>query len=163
VSLGIADQIDTLVQDQSIFGTDAFGAGETNSGGVAQALPIYTPVTVGGSKLVCGTASAGGINIIGNSRFLTFSLGATQSITIRADYNPGASFAPFTPPADPDIILFEGGILDTAESLATNTEALTRTLEAGDYVIEVYDYSHVDPNLTDAQRRGITCFNVSVM
>ena len=105
-------------------------------------------------------------NIIGNRRFLTFSLSGTQSISIHADYTIVGSDQPAsTPPTpDPDIVLFEGGFLDSAESSAANSETLTRTLDAGDYVIEVYEYSHIDPTLTsNAQRRGVTCFNVSVM
>jgi hypothetical protein len=39
---------------------------------------------------------------------------------------------------------------------------LSRTLSAGDYVIEVYEWSHVDPTYSAAQRRGNTCFDITV-
>ena len=54
------------------------------------------------------------------------------------------------------------GYLDIAESTTIGEELLTRTLQAGEYVIEVYEWSHVDPTYSASQRRGVTCFNVSV-
>ena len=111
---------------------------------------------------MCGSATAGGYNKLGNRRFLRFTLGASQLVAIRALYSAAGSSAPFNPSPDPDIVLYRNGFLDIAESTAVGDELLTRTLEAGEYVIEVYEWSHVDPTYSASQRRGITCFNVSV-
>jgi PKD repeat protein len=155
--------INTLVNSQSIHVADEWASTETNDGSVPQALPIYTQLTLnGGSKAVCGTTAAGTYNKIGNRLFLRFSIGAARSVTVRASYTSTGSTAPFSPVADPDIVLYKNGYLDIAESTANGEETLTRTLDAGEYVIEVYEWSHIDPTYSDAQRRGTTCFNMSV-
>jgi len=64
--------------------------------------------------------------------------------------------------ADPDIVLYKDGFIAIAEAPMNSEETLTRTLDAGEYVIEVYEWSHIDPSYSAAQRRGNTCFNVSV-
>jgi len=159
-----------LVAAQDIVVNDAFATGEDNNGaippddpGVPQALPIYTPLTLnGGVQSVCGTTAAGTYNKIGNRLLLRFSIAAARSITVRAQYTSTGSTAPFAPGSDPDIVLYGNGFLDIAETTTNGDEMLTRTLEAGEYVIEVYEWSHIDPSYSTAERRGDTCFNVSV-
>ena len=63
---------------------------------------------------------------------------------------------------DPDIVLYRNGYLAIAEMTDANEETLTRALEAGEYVVEVYEWSHIDPTFSASQRRGNTCFNVSI-
>lgn len=155
--------INALVNSQQVRVADQWGSTETNDGSVPQALPLYTQLTLnGGPKTVCGTRDAGVFNKIGNRLFLRFSLAAELAVTLRADYQPTGSTAPFTPPADPDIVLYRNGYLAAGESDVEGMEILTRTLAAGDYVIEVYEWSHIDPSYSLAQRRGDTCFNMSV-
>lgn len=155
--------INTLAGSQSINATDIYGTGETNSGSVSQALPIYTTLTLnGGSQAVCGTTTAGVYNRIGNRLFLKFTLSAARSVNIRAQYTATGSTAPFTPVPDPDIVLYRSGYLAIAEMTGANEETLTRALEAGEYVVEVYEWSHIDPTFLASQRRGNTCFNVSI-
>ena len=155
--------INALVTSQSIHVADEWASTETNDGSVPQALPIYTQLTLnGGSQPVCGTTLAGTYNKIGNRLFLRFSISAARSVTVRATYTMAGSTAPFSPVADPDIVLYKNGFLDIAESTMNSEETLTRTLDAGEYVIEVYEWSHIDPAYSDAERRGTTCFNMSV-
>jgi len=155
--------IDTLVTSQSINVTDEWGTNETNGGLVPQALPIYTELTLnGGPKSVCGTAAAGTYNKIGNRLFLRFTLAAARSVTIRAQYTSTGSTAPFSPDSDPDIVLYNSGFLGNADTSANGDETLTRTLGPGEYVIEVYEWSHIDPSESAPPPRGDTCFNVSV-
>jgi len=157
--------INTLVNSQSIHVADAWASTETNDGSVPQALPIYTQLTLnGGPKPVCGTTLAGTYNKIGNRLFLRFSIAAAQSVTVRALYAAAGSTppGPSTVDPDPDIVLYKNGFLDIAEATTNGDETLTRTLDAGEYVIEVYEWSHIDPSYSAAQRRGNTCFNVSV-
>jgi len=155
--------INTLVTAQNIHATDEWGTAETNNGSVSQALPVYTQLTLnGGPKSVCGTTLAGTYNKIGNRLFLRFSISAARSVTVRATYTSTGSTAPLSPDPDPDIVLYKNGFLDIAETTANGDETLTRTLDAGEYVIEVYEWSHIDPSYSAAERRGNTCFNVSV-
>ena len=84
---------------------DAFGTTEINSGGVAEALPLYRDITLNGpGVIVCGSATAGTYNKIGNRRFLKFSLANAGSITIRVT-SSGAGI----PAPDPDFWLFGNG------------------------------------------------------
>ncbi len=155
--------INTLVTSQSIHVADAWGSTETNDGAVSQTLPLYTQLTLnGGAKAVCGTTTAGTYNKIGNRLFLRFSISAAALVTVRAQYTATGSVAPFSPAPDPDLVLYKNGFLAMEESTTNGLETLTRTLEAGEYVIEVYEWSHIDPSYSAAQRRGNTCFNVSV-
>jgi len=155
--------IDALVQSQSVFGTGLYGVGETNDGSVSQALPVYTTLTLGGTQRVCGTTAAGTYNALGNRLFLRFTLATAQSVTIRAEYTATGSDPGPSPDPDPDFVLYRNGFLDAADGGTPNVEELTPVggLAAGDYVIEVYEFSHVDPS-TNAARRGVTCMNVSV-
>ncbi|HWJ06566.1 MAG TPA: hypothetical protein VNS57_12380 [Steroidobacteraceae bacterium] len=151
--------IDALAQSQSIFGTDPYGTGETNAGSVTDALPIYTPLTVnGGAVAVCGTTTAGTYNAIGNRRFLRFSLAAARTVTINVAYTATGSMTG-GPDPDPDLVLYRNGFLGYSEETGPS-ETLTGALEAGDYVIEVYEFSHVDSEATE--RRGRTCMDVTV-
>ena len=156
-------EINALVAAQRIRVTDEWASTETNDGSVPQALPIYTQLTLnGGPRPVCGTTAAGTYNKIGNRLFLRFSIAAARAVTVRATYTATGSTAPFSPAPDPDMVLYKNGYLDSAESDVEGDETLTRTLDAGEYVIEVYEWSHIDPSYSAAQRRGITCFNMSV-
>jgi hypothetical protein len=155
--------VNSLATAQDIRANDAWATGETNSGSVPQALPIYTDIALNATPVtVCGSVTAGSFNKVGNRRFLRFNLNASQLVAIRAQYTATGSTAPFLPDPDPDIVLWRSGYLDIAESTAIGEELLTRTLQAGEYVIEVYEWSHVDPTYLASQRRGVTCFNVSV-
>lgn len=156
----VAANITSLTQSRLIFGTDAFGAGETNNGTVPTALPIYTNVALnGGQQRVCGTAQLGTFNWLGNSVFLKFSLNAAQAVTFRAEYTDTGSTPPLSPTADPDFILYKGGIFAVSESVQENVETMNMNLDAGEYVLEVYEWSHIVPDPTS---RGVTCMNVSI-
>ena len=154
--------INTLVNSQNIRVANDWGTTETNNGSVSQALPLYTQLTLnGGTRPVCGTTTAGTYNKIGNRLFLRFSIAASTFATIQVQYTSTGSTAPFSPVSDPDIVLYRNGFLDIAESTASGLETLSRILEPGEYVIEVYEWSHIDPS--ELAPRGITCFNVSVI
>jgi hypothetical protein len=155
--------IDALVGSQSMHVVDEWGTNEVNDGLVPRVLPLYAQLTLnGGAQPVCGTTAVGTYNKIGNRFFLRFSLAAARAVTVRAQYSAAGSTAPFSPAPDPDIVLYGNGFLDNAESTASGEETLTRTLQPGEYVIEVYEWSHLDPTYLDEERRGDTCFNVSV-
>jgi hypothetical protein len=167
---GSAAAIDTLVTNSGMLAQDAFGSGETNPetnpAGNSVVQPIYTDIALNGAAVhVCGNQgeNKGLFNKLNNRRFLKFTLNATVNATIHAQYTsvdsdaPGASTA--TP--DPDLVLFKGGQLDIAEGNTANQENLARTLDPGDYVIEIYEYSHIEAP-TSGTSRGRTCFDVTI-
>ena len=169
--------IDAIVAGQSIVAStiDAYGSTETNDGGVDEALPLYTDLTLNGAtRQVCSSATATFYyNIIGNRRFLTFTVPSDRTIDIRVvgvgvagvGYpEPGDSY----PAPDPDLIVYKSGLLDFSDCAGPdggsctepqNTERLQLDATAGEYVLEVYDYSHIDPS---AGLRPPTCMNVSI-
>jgi PKD repeat protein len=162
-----AAAIDTLVTNNGMLAHDAFGSTETNPAGNPDALPIYANIALNGSAVhICGNQGEnnGLFNKLGNRRFLKFSLNATVNATIHAQYSSVGSDAPTASAAtpDPDLVLFKGGQIDIAESDTANQENLARTLGPGDYVIEIYEYSHIEAPKSPTTSRGRTCFDVTI-
>ena len=159
VGAPVAD-IDTLVRSQQVFGTGPYGSGETNFSDITEADPVYTPLALGGAaQRVCGTREAGTYNKLGNRLFLRFSLVSATNVTLRVEYTATGSQAG-GPAPDPDLVLYQAGVIDFSQEEGP-AEVLSIGLGAGDYVVEVYEYSHVDPD-ENASRRGITCMDVSI-
>ena len=80
-------------------------------------------------------------------------------MTLRVAYTATDSQAG-GPDPDPDLVLYQAGVIDFSQEEGP-AEVLSIGLDAGDYVVEVYEYSHVDPD-ENASRRGITCMDVSI-
>jgi hypothetical protein len=158
-----AGQIDALLTANNIDGTGDYGAGESNfptATGVVQSdvLPIYTPINLNQQLQVCGIRAFGTYNKVSNRRFLTFTLPATQLVSITVIGLPGTQA---TPEPDPDFAIWKAGlVVDVSEAIGTQ-EQDNITLDAGDYVLEVYEFSHVDLNAA-AVRRDKTCMTVSI-
>jgi hypothetical protein len=135
-----ATAIDTLIAAQNIDGAnlDDYGTGETHVPtpvAAAAALPLYTPIAVGGGSVtVRNVDDAGTNNTLGNHRYLRFTLAAARTITITANSsNPNN--------ADPDFVVFrDGAFVTSGESGPPQPEIKTITnAAAGDYLIDVYD------------------------
>ena len=152
--------IDALVAAQAIRATDidAFGSTETNDVGVDEALPLYTDVVLNGPiATVCGSAEVGTFNKVGNRRFLKFSVPAARTITVRV-----ASTGLGTPIPDPDFVLFGDGPPQVSQADGSTVEEASYAVEGGAYVLEVYEYSHIDPAASNNVSRGDTCMNVTI-
>jgi PKD repeat protein len=160
--------IEARVQAENIVaGTiDAWGSTETNSGvTTAQrdlVLPIYADVALNGSPVrLCGDTVVGTYNKIGNRRFVRFAVPGTRTIDIQVTCLLSDSTCTGNPQPDPDFGLYHGRSVEFAESDTPFTESLRKTVEAGQYVLEVYEYSHADPDVS-SQRRGRTCMTVRI-
>lgn len=136
---GDAAAIDTLLAAQNIDSVqDAFGTGETHSPNTVQAdgaLPLYTPITVGGPPVVLRNVDdAGHYNKLGNHRFVTFTLATARTITISVSTsNPDAG-------ADPDFVVYRNGsFIGSGEDPPPGAETETFNAAAGTYVIDIYD------------------------
>lgn len=160
--------VDARVQAENIVAAtmDAYATTETNSGvGVGNrdlVLPIYSDLELNGPEVrVCGDTLVGTYNKIGNRRFLRFSVPGARSIDIQVTCAPTDPTCDGSPQPDPDFALYHGRSVEFAESATPFTERLQKTVEAGEYVLETYEYSHVD--LDDANpRRPRTCLNVRI-
>jgi hypothetical protein len=136
-----AAAINTLIAAQNIDGAnlDEYGAGETHVPtpvAPAAALPLYTPITVGGGPVVLRNVDdAGTYNTLGNHRFLRFTLNAPRTITITAtSSNPNN--------ADPDFDVFRDGgtfVISGADGPPQPETETINNAPAGDYLIDVYD------------------------
>ena len=118
---------------------DPFGNSETNNGGVAVALPMYRPATVGGITSACVEAAAG--NKLGNFVYLRFTATAARNYTITVE--GGAT-------TDPDFVVYRGGEIARANAVAT-TEVATVGLQVAEYVLAIKDFNNTS-----------ACFNVSI-
>ena len=169
-----ATQVDGIVEAQSISddlgivsgvnppAMDAYASTETHSGGSNSSLPVYAPIAIGGSQTVCADTESGTYNALGNRRFLRFTAPARQTISVRAECIATASSVCGGAPApDPDFVVSRASTRWVAEGEGTVETLPGLTVEPGDYVIEVYEYSHVD--LAPANgRRGRTCMRVTI-
>ena len=174
--------VDARVEAERVAGTslgivsttmDAYASTETHSGvAVTSAdlvLPVYTPITPGGPAVrLCassqlsvpdGTTVTGSFNKLGNRRFLRFSLPADRTLRIRVSCPASDATCAGLPQPDPDFVLSRASDVTVAEEEST-VEELDVPGTAGDYVLEIYEYSHIDPAATT--RRGRTCMTVSI-
>ncbi|HEU5138189.1 MAG TPA: PKD domain-containing protein [Steroidobacteraceae bacterium] len=156
---GDATAINTLVAAQNIDATsiDAFGNGETHAPTnvpAAAALPLFTPISVGGSVTLRNVNDAGISNKLGNHRFLRFTPTSSGIVTISlTSSNPNS--------ADPDFWLYEGGELVRIEDEGPpQPETGTPTVTAGTtYVLDVYDCTN---GCDDAPLTGGGDFDLTV-
>jgi hypothetical protein len=138
-----ATQINTLVAAQNISAAniDAFGSNETHTPtGVAAiaALPVYTNASVGGGPVIVQSVDDAGLyNSLGNHRFVRFTVGAQQVVTIHVTTsNPSGD-------ADPDFQLFRNGIsvinFPDGQGSVVGSETFSLTLQPAEYVLDVYE------------------------
>lgn len=145
---------ESLLFEQNIEPTNAFGEGESNSGGYSGSLPVYKILPTNNSSTnVCSTNRFGAYNKLSASQFLRLNVtspGAYQISVQEAGGNSGNS--------DPDIYLYKSGdLIDFAEGAAIDQESLSTSLTAGTYVLELVDARIIDLNTSDL----ITaCFDV---
>ena len=102
----------------------------------------------------------GSYNKLGNRRFLRFTSPGPRPIEIRVTCELSDPTCVGTPQPDPDFVLSRAFQTEFAGTATPFTERLQTNVEAGDYVLEVYDYSHVDP--AAVIRRGRTCMIVNI-
>jgi len=142
---------------------DAYATTETHDGGSEASLPVYTATAVGGTQTVCTDRALGIYNALGNRRFLRFNLSSARSLTINVTCaTTPTSTCTGAPTPDPDFVLSRAGTRWVAEEVGPTESLGPLALVAGDYVIEVYEYSHLDPSLALNERRGRTCMTVNI-
>jgi hypothetical protein len=176
--------VDQLVEAERVAGTSLgivsttmtpYAATEIFSGVAAVSanlvLPVYPVITPNGSTVrVCTSSSLDtgteiirtSFNKLGNRRFLRFSVPGTRTLRINVSCPASDADCGGSPVPDPDFVVTRASSATTAETDAARVEVIDFNATAGDYVLEVYDWSHVDPNASDAARRGRTCMTVNI-
>lgn len=135
-----AAAIDTLLSGEQIVGPtlDIYGSTETNNAGSSDVLPVYTSIALGGSVSLRSTNAFGFGNKLSTHRYLTFTLAAPANV--RFDVTAAAG-------RDPDIAIFRRGV-PLAVDMGPSNESFTVSLEAGDYILDVYDCGNAGCNDT---------------
>jgi hypothetical protein len=146
----------SLLQEQNIFGTDEYGTNESNSGGLAIALPVYKTLTASNVAVnVCSSADFGKQNKLGNSQFLKLAITQSGPYNIRINKSGGAEVI-----SKPEFVLYQKGstVSFVSNSVIDNVSGNVSLLK-GNYILEVYDLNNHDSNNIDS---NTTCFNVRV-
>ena len=151
---GAAAQITAIAADQSVNGTGHNGAGETNTGGYANALPVYSELTPGQTARVCSTDTYGSYNKLGNRDFVTVTFPSAGTHTITMSHVSGPTGT------DPDFVIYrDGQRLVVSQEATADSETYTGAFEADTYVIDTYDFVYADGGSTYT---GEICFDFSV-
>ncbi len=153
-----AAAITALWAGQDIVAQDAFGTGETNSGGVPGTLPVYKTHTaaLGAAQNYCGSKSAdpdSDGNRLGEAVFVRFAVSGTHTLTL-------ARTAPATVgSADPDFMLVKSdGSSVEARSGQVDLETLANTsLPTGTHSAALTDY-----NFRSSASGNTRCFDFKV-
>jgi hypothetical protein len=135
----------TLLVSQNISAAtnDPFGGMETNNGGVALALPMYRPLSVGGSTTACVSNLTGPGNKLGSFVYLRFSVPSAANHRISVA-GPLAS--------DPDFAVYSGRQIAQSDGPGPGETAMI-SLPAGESVLVINDANNSSAN---------TCFAVSI-
>lgn len=151
-----ADTLNTLLAGQNIFGTDEFGANESNDGGNADVLPIYKNLVIDGAATrVCSSNTLGTYNKLGVHQFLQLPVVTAGNYLISVTRANGQFLT-----TDPDAVIFnQGGFVAEGTSALSNSEEFSAQLNAGNYLVVVTDANNADPNLANNRR---ACFDVQV-
>lgn len=154
---GSASDIDTFAATRGINSTVADGAGETNNGATASALPVYKGLVVNGAAVqVCsGSVDDNGIyNKLGNRDFVKFTA-AAGSHTLTMTRSNGATSR------DPDFIVYKNGaVVARSENAPAESERTTVTLAGGEHVIDAYDFFNT--GLGSTGTTGDACYNFTI-
>lgn len=137
---------------------DAFGIAETNAGGDLRNLPLYKSISLGGAQRVCSTIAPNGtINKVGVYQFLRFDLTTTNNVSVSVQGPPSQAGLR---DADPDVIVYRAGkVVGLNDDRGISSAVSITGAAPGTYLIEVYEYSNVDPS---AGARGDTCIDVAL-
>jgi hypothetical protein len=154
--------INALLNGEKINGTDDFGTGEMNFGGVGTAqdlLPIYRDIVRNDPpQTVCSRSPFGDAssNKLGNRVFLRFTNDVQRLVTITVN---GANSGGGVPATDPDIfVLRRGALAAFGVGNTPGTETISQApLPAGVFIIEVYDFD-IDTVVSPLPR----CMTVSI-
>ncbi len=149
---GAASSITNDAAALGVHGSDSYGTGESNSGGVAGVLPVYHTHTAGfgSSQTYCVSSAVGTANKLGNHVYASFNASGTRTITV-------ARSASTTQTTDPDITLVTAdGHKTVAQSEAVDMETLSNiTLPPGTHAFVINDYAMTPSS-------GSRCFDVTI-
>jgi len=162
VSPANSTAVDTLLQAQNIqtAGQDEYGSAEIDDGGNADALPLYRDgLTVGGAAInVCSNNTSGDFNKLGNRVYVRLTIDGTADYRIHATTTESVTGSS----PDPDFNLYLSGYLAESVSAPAVDETLLIALDAGEYVLEVWDDNNISASQIGSLDPGRYCADLSV-
>ena len=149
-----AAAVTELLDAQSIFGEGANGNGESNSGAIRSALPVYKEVELNGAAIeICSVDDAGLHNKLGNREFIFLNLERETEVRLSLVKTSGDENR------DPDLNIWQGNArVHSAASSAQGQEIFEGQLSGGDYVIEAFDFFNINGA---GSKRGDGCYSVT--
>jgi hypothetical protein len=129
------DNVNALLNGQAVFGTDEWGANETNSAGQETVLPVYATGNLAAGQTVCtisefNSVLQSSVNKLGNSVFVRYPNIASGGYVINVERISG------TFDTEPELTLYRNGVYIRGISNNPNGGIdWSGTLNAGDYVL----------------------------
>ena len=153
-------EITALTNAQDINGTTGFGVGETNSGGIADMLPVYLTILTNGTAVeVCSYDNFGTYNKHGNRRYLQMEIPTAGNYAFTMTQTTAGV-------GDPDFIVYKDGVrVGVGGSGDNRSETQTFSLQAGTHIMEAYAFSNTGSDDQIAQgglSRADICHNFTV-
>ncbi len=151
----LAAEIRSLVNSYSIFGEGGYAEGETNDGGSAVALPLYQALALDQTINLCSDADYQDYNGMDIRRFVRMQLSTSRTYSFSAVKSSGGLAQ-----SNPQMRIFrQGNEVASILNGTANSEQGDRYLQAGTYILEVYEEANVDGNTDNS---GLACFDVTV-
>jgi len=154
----VASEVEALTDAQLISGSGQYGIGETNNGGISDALPVYILLFPNNNPVTfCSRDNNGEYNKHGNRRYLAANAPAAGSYRFTMTRTSGAAST------DPDFVVYKNGaFVGTGDSGANNSEVKTLSLAAGRHVIDAYDYNNVGGPLGQSVTPADSCYSMTL-
>jgi Fungalysin metallopeptidase (M36) len=153
-SVTVGSALNSLLTTQNIATgatADQWGVGETNNGGNAANLPVYTVLTLGSEATVCfsnANLTGASVNKLGAAKYFRVSLPGAGMRTVRSNFAQGGH--------NIDFEVFQKGVLrGEAQTYNAGSEIGSLYLAAGEAVIRL-----VDNNVATAS--ATTCATIRI-
>jgi hypothetical protein len=149
-------------------GIDLYGDLETNDGaadGVTQTgdvLPLYSDIQIGGPPVtnLCSNADQGDFNKLSNRRYLKFTVNAANTYRFRLD---ATATRPAGATVDPDFSIYgTSGFVAGGFDAPAEFEQQDIALDAGDYVLEIWDDNNISFEFVGGLVLGRYCQNATI-
>lgn len=148
------DAIDTIVKSFNIQGEGGYAEGETNDGGSDIILPLYRTMEVDDTINLCSDADYQDYNGMDVRRFVRISLPNSRNYTFSATKTGGLARS------NPQIrVTQQGRDVTSFYSGTRDNETGERFLNAGNYIVEIYEEANVDGNESNS---GLVCFDFTI-
>ena len=146
-------EITALTNAQNINGSTGFGVGETNTGGIADILPVYEVLPTNGTAVAfCSVDNFGSFNKHGNRRYFRIDIPSAGSYDFTMTQTTAGS-------GDPDFLVFKDGVrVGVGGSGDDRSETQTFALAAGTHVMEAFAFRNIQQGATT----GDICYNFTV-